>query len=197
MTPIEREIRYESDRDLEFADEIRRMPGCELIDRCIQCATCSGICPLSAYMDQTPRRIIQLARSGFKQDVLNCNTIWLCTSCYQCQVECPKEIGITDVMYALKTKALEEGIHPKRFAPPVLYKEFYKMVKGKGRITESHLIERLLLNANPLAAWGMKWLGLKLVRTKRISLRGEKMERPSALHTSLKALKPIDGKRKP
>src|SRR5689334_23158166 len=150
MNPIEREIRFESDRDPEFADQIRRMPGCELLNRCIQCATCSGICPLSTYMDMTPRRVIQLTRDGFKQDVLNCNTIWLCTSCYQCQVECPKEIGITDVMYALKTKAFEANIYPKRFTPPVLYKEFFKLVCNNGRVSEGPLMQRTLFKTQPL-----------------------------------------------
>src|SRR5512144_765357 len=106
MKAIQREVRFESDRDPAFAESIRKMPGCEAIDRCIQCATCSGICPVSTYMDYTPRRVIELTRSGFKADVLRSNTIWICASCYACQVECPKEIGIADVMTALKTRAI-------------------------------------------------------------------------------------------
>ncbi len=197
MSVVERQIRFESDRDLEFADEIRRMPGCELIDRCIQCATCSGVCPVSTYMELTPRRVIELTRRGFKKDVLNANTIWLCTSCYECQVECPKEIGITDVMYALKSKAIEAGIEPKHFGPPVLFKQFFGMVKRTGRMSETPLAVMTFLKSNPLAFWGMKSLGIRLLRTGRFSVKFERMPKPSAVQEVLSNASPIDGRRRP
>ncbi len=197
MSVVERQIRFESDRDLEFADEIRRMPGCELIDRCIQCATCSGVCPVSTYMELTPRRVIELTRRGFKKDVLNANTIWLCTSCYECQVECPKEIGITDVMYALKSKAIEAGIEPKHIGPPVLFKQYFGMVKRTGRMSETPLAVMTFLKSNPLAFWGMKSLGIRLLRTGRFSVKFERMPKPSAVQEVLSNASPIDGRRRP
>lgn len=196
MSSIQRQIRYESDRDLAFADEIRAMPGCELMDRCIQCATCSGVCPVSSYMEITPRRVIELTRRGFKQDVLNANTIWICTSCYECQVECPKEIGITDIMYALKAKAIEAGIEPKHFGPTVLFKEFFGMVKRTGRMSETQLAVRAFAKSNPLQFWGMKKLGIRLLRTGRFSVKLEHMPKTQPLKDALRHADPIDGRRK-
>lgn len=189
MAAIEREIRYESDRDTKFADELRAMPGCEAIDRCIQCATCSGICPVSTYMDLTPRRVIELARSGFKDDVLRSNTIWICASCYACQVECPKQIGIADVMMALKTKAIASGAAPKGLPIPVLAREFYGMVYETGRVSESGLVQKLYLKTNPMKALGLRRLGQKLWRTGRLSLKRESMRNPESLKKVLRAMK--------
>ena len=69
----------------------------------LQCGLCSGNCPLSLYMDYTPRRLMHLSREGFKDEVLRSNSIWLCTTCYNCMVQCPKGINITHLMYALSS----------------------------------------------------------------------------------------------
>lgn len=180
-------VRFETDRDLGFADAIRKVPGCESIDRCIQCATCSGICPVATYMDLTPRRVIELTRSGFKNDVLRSNTIWLCASCYACQAECPKQIGIVDVMYALKRRAIQEGAYPKRLPMPVLFREFYRMVFRRGRVTESRLANQMYLRTNPFKALGMLGLGWKLLRTHRLSVKADSMRHPEALQPPLRA----------
>lgn len=192
MRKPEREIRFESDRDPGFADEIRSMPGCELMDRCIQCATCSGICPMSEMMQHTPRRIIELTRNGFKTDVLTSNTIWLCTSCYQCQVECPKEIGITDIMYALKTKAIESGAYEKRFPIPVLANEFFSMVKKNGRVSESRLVQKLFLKTKPAKLLAMRKLGIGLIKTGRFSMKEERMRHPEKLQRALANLEKLE-----
>jgi len=74
--------RREEDRDPDFAKAVARTLGGEKLFECIQCGTCTGICPVSEYMDHTPRQIIGLARQGFRREVLSSRTIWLCASCY-------------------------------------------------------------------------------------------------------------------
>ena len=186
--PIQQTIKYETDRDREFARWITRMAGGERISRCIQCGLCSATCPLSLYMDYTPRRLINLAREGFKKEVLGSFTIWLCASCYACRVECPKQINVTDIMYAFKRRAIQEGVYPRRFPIPVLAREFCKMVFSKGRITESLLVTNLFLRTNWMKFLGMGKLGLNLIRTGRFSLLPESIRRRKQLQTMLKAL---------
>lgn len=174
---IQRTLKYESDRVKGFGREVMKVPGCEELENCIQCGTCSGVCPLSIYMDYTPRQVMELTRSDFKREVLSSVTIWLCASCYACTVECPKEIRVTDIMYELKQRAIKEHVYPRRFPIPVLAREFTEMVKKNGRITEMLLVMKLFLKTSWLA--GMKnWrLGLDLMRTGRLSLATEKIER--------------------
>ena len=174
---LKRVVKFEAERDPAFAHWISHTVGGERIRHCLQCGLCSGSCPLSLYMDYTPRRLMHLSREGFKEEVLGSYTIWLCTCCYACMVECPKKINITHLMYALKTRAMQEHFYPKRFAIPVLAREFSRMIRGSGRITESRLVVRVFLKTAIWRLIGFSNLGLKLFRTGRMRLGREKIRR--------------------
>jgi len=168
--------KHEYERDPEFSRWITSVMGAEKLQHCIQCGMCSAACPLAPYMQHTPRQLIQLAREGFKEEVLKSSTFWFCSSCYACAVQCPKEIKVTEVMYALKRRAMEEKIHPKRASIPVMAKEFARMVYKRGRVTETELMTLLMLKTNPLRFFKMSRLGRKLMKTGRFSLKQEKIE---------------------
>ncbi|MCX6825783.1 MAG: 4Fe-4S dicluster domain-containing protein [candidate division Zixibacteria bacterium] len=183
-----RKIKYEAELDPGFADKIASIPGGEKLFKCIQCGTCSGMCPLSPDMDYTPRQIIAMIRAGFKKEVLSSHTCWLCASCYACTVECPKEIKITDIMYAAKRLAIQEKVYPKRFAIPVLAREFFNGVKRQGRSNESFLLTRLYLKTNPLQLFKQAFLGLQLFYRGRMSLKLESIEHKNELKALLNSL---------
>lgn len=188
MMKVTRTIKYDADRVKGFGREVMRVPGCEELESCIQCGTCSGVCPLSIYMDHTPRQVMALTRADFKHEVLSSQTIWLCASCYACTVECPRGIRITDIMYELKQRAITEGIYPKHLPIPVLAREFTEMVKRHGRITEMLLVIKLFLKTSPLAAMGNWRLGIDLLKTGRMSLATEKIEKRGDLGRMLDAV---------
>lgn len=112
MEAIQRTVKYEADLSPQFSEEIRHLPGGETLWQCIQCGLCSASCPLSIYMDYTPRRIMAMTREGFKEEVLQSKTIWLCASCYACTVFCPQQVEITHIMYHLKQMAIREKRYP-------------------------------------------------------------------------------------
>ncbi|MDH7511443.1 MAG: 4Fe-4S dicluster domain-containing protein [Clostridiales bacterium] len=187
---IQRKVKYEEELDRQFLGLVKELSGCEEIDRCIQCGTCSSSCPMSVYMDYPPRKIIAMIKNGFKEEALKSFTIWLCPSCYTCQVRCPANIKITDVMYALKRMAIGERVYPARFAIPVLDKEMSKIIASNGRNSELWLILNLYLKSRK--PWGllkMAPLGLKLMKTGRMSLKKESIKNKEQLRTLLKALK--------
>jgi len=188
---IEEKVKRESRRDPEFARWVRSVAGGEDIRRCIQCGACSSACQLSSYMDYTPRRIINLAREGFKKEVLGSFTIWLCASCYACRARCPKEIKITDIMYALKRRAIREGTYPARFPTAVMAKEFANMIFSRGRVTENYLVTMLFLKTNWFKFLGMSRLGLGLLRAGRMSFFPDSVKNRSEIKTILNA---VDGK---
>lgn len=185
---IERTIKYESDRSVGFGRDVMRVPGCEQLENCIQCGTCSGVCPLSIYMDHSPRQVMALTRADFRDEVLRSHTIWLCASCYACTVECPQQIRITDIMYELKQRAIDAGIYPRRFPIPVLAHEFTRMVRKHGRITELVLVIRLFLKTDWFAALGNWRLGIDLMRTGRFSLLTERIRRHGDIARMLDAV---------
>ena len=192
MWQPKRQIIYEEDLSPGFVKEIEKASQCDTLAQCIQCGTCSGTCPLSIYMDYTPRRIIAMTRAGMKDDVLKSFTIWLCASCYECTVECPKSIKVTDVMYALKQRAIKDKVYPKRFVVPVLAREFFNTAMTLGRNHEGWLILMMYLKSNPFLLLKQVFLGMKLFFTGRLEIlpntikakRGEKGD----LHTIMQAI---------
>ncbi len=191
--PLAQKIKYEAERDQDFARWVIAQSGGENLRHCIQCGVCSATCPLSLYMDYTPRRLINLAREGFKKEVLSSLTIWLCASCYACRVECPKEIQVTDIMYALKRRAIQDGVYPRRFPIPVLAKEFGRMIFTWGRVNETLLVIDLFLRTNWFRFLSMTGLGFNLMRTGRMSFMPDSIRRRGELRKILAAL---DGENK-
>ena len=187
---IQRKVKYEEELDPGFGDDIKRLSGCEQIDECLQCGTCSSSCPMAVYMDHPPRKIMAMVKSGFKDEVLRSFTIWLCPSCYTCQVRCPAKIKITDVMYALKRKAIEEKVYPSRFVIPILDREMSRIIAKHGRNSEMMLILRLYLKSrNPLGLLRMAPIGIKLLRTGRMSLKQDSIKNTKELRALLNAVK--------
>jgi len=185
---LNRTVKFEADRDPEFAWWISHTVGGERIRHCLQCGLCSASCPLSQHMDYTPRRLMHLSREGFKDEALSSYTIWLCTACYRCMVECPKKINLTHLMYALKERAIKERVYPKRFPIPVMARQFCAMIRGSGRITESWLMVRVFLRTAVWRLFGMRRLGWKLFRTGRMNLKADKIERRDELTTLLSSV---------
>jgi heterodisulfide reductase subunit C len=162
------EIVHESELDKGFGKQIAKNAHGEKLFGCIQCGNCSAACPLSIYMDHTPRKIIAMVRAGFKDEVMSSKTIWLCASCYNCTAECPKGIKITDVMYALKREAITNKIYPKSFPIPIMASTFFKEVRKRGRINETWLLTNYYMRYNIFKMFGYASLGIKLFFTGRL-----------------------------
>lgn len=185
-----RKVKYERELERDITAEVLATPGGEKILTCLQCGTCGSACPMSVYMDHTPRRLIGMLREGFKQEVVESFAIWLCASCYECTVRCPAGIKVTDVMYALKRTAIHEGIYPRRFPIPVLAKEFMEMLKGNGRSNEFWLVLRVLLKTAPMKLLTSWPLGLRLLQRGRMRITGGQISKTAGneLKTMLDAM---------
>ncbi len=170
-------VKFEKELERDLAAEVVATPGGEKIFSCLQCGTCGSACPVSVYMDYTPRRLIGMVREGFKKEVITSFAIWLCASCYECTVRCPAGIRVTDVMYALKRIAIREGIYPRRFPVPVLAKEFIRMLKGTGRNNEFWLVLKVLLKTAPMKLLTSWPLGLRLWKRGRLCLGSTRIPR--------------------
>jgi Fe-S oxidoreductase len=77
----------------------------EHLRACLQCGTCSGVCPFGYLMEYPPGRMIAMLRAGLFERVINTDSVWMCVSCYACTQACPSKIPITA---GLMTRAKEE-----------------------------------------------------------------------------------------
>ena len=187
---ITRTVKYEEELDADFTHQVAAEPGGDAIWNCLQCGTCSAICPVSIYMDRTPRRIIGLIRGGFRDEVLGSLSIWICTSCYACTVECPQKIRITDIMYIAKRLAMKESPY-HRFVVPAVEEAFVKMVRKNGRLTESRMGIQVVRRSGLRSGFTMLPIAWRLLRRKRMRLlHVERMDDPASLRAVLDALEP-------
>src|SRR4030065_566080 len=87
-----------------FSSLLEIMDG-DRIKACLQCGTCSGICPFGYLMDFPPSKMISALRAGYFDKVISNETIWMCVSCYACTKSCPMKIPLT---LGLMTRTKEE-----------------------------------------------------------------------------------------
>jgi len=83
-------------------------------EACIQCGTCTNVCPVVAdyqqdpqlmgFLDLTPQQIVNAYRLGITNRVLNSRMAWDCFMCFKCQEHCPKQIPVAEMMYELRNR---------------------------------------------------------------------------------------------
>jgi len=88
------------------------MPLTDTFSQCFGCQNCSTICPVVAEYDIPERSLILLPHQimyslglGLLDIARGSAMIWNCLSCYQCQENCPQNVSVCDILFALKNKA--------------------------------------------------------------------------------------------
>jgi len=105
---ISRETIDNEDIDPEFVDKIVKA-GADRIRTCIQCGTCSSVCPSGRRTAFRTRELIRKALLGLKDEVLSSPDLWLCATCFTCLERCPRQIKVTDAIIIMRNMAVEEG----------------------------------------------------------------------------------------
>lgn len=101
---------------LEITDAVLEVGG-ESLMVCMQCGTCTGVCPWSLVQEFSPRlliRLVSLGIEGYEED-----SLWNCVTCATCVTRCPREIDIIDVIRSTRSIMLESGIVPPLFRVPL------------------------------------------------------------------------------
>ena len=81
----------------KFFESLYHVTDGERFKTCLQCGSCSGVCPFGYLMDYPPGRMIAWLRADIFEEVTRSDTIWMCVSCYACAQICPSNIPITAV----------------------------------------------------------------------------------------------------
>jgi len=97
----------------EFVRKVKELSG-QNLQLCYQCGLCTGGCPAAANMDISPRQIIELARLGLEEEIANSKTVWICASCLNCDVNCPRGVNISKIMEAIRLLTLRKNVDQVR-----------------------------------------------------------------------------------
>jgi len=83
--------------------------------RCLQCAICTGSCPVARVIEGfNPREIIlRYMLYGEQEEVLADEKLWCCTTCHACQERCPHEITISGLLTHIMNLAARGGNLPR------------------------------------------------------------------------------------
>lgn len=91
-----------------FLEKVKTISG-EAFKTCMQCGTCSVVCPMTGEMEMTTRQVMHLVQWGQGETLLGANTPWICASCHSCEVRCPRGIDIPRVMESLRLLTLRRN----------------------------------------------------------------------------------------
>ena len=89
--------------------DIRIIEG---LNACINCGTCTAICPAAAISDYDPRMIVDTVQHGNENELeqlLKSDTIWYCGECLSCKTRCPRDNTPGYIIQALRALSIETG----------------------------------------------------------------------------------------
>ena len=175
---MQKETIIPESRDSAFRDLIIKSPGGKNLPTCMQCGICAGSCPVSHEMDHTPRQLVRMIQLGLKKEVLNSNTIWICTSCFSCSVRCPRGIYPTELMETLKPIAIKDGIKNRNAKFDDIFAD---VVKNNGRASEFLLISKYSISEPGMIK--QVPFGLELMSKGKLPLSIDKMDDTRELYS--------------
>jgi len=144
------------------------------VKMCMQCGVCAGSCPLGNAWEHTPQKIFMMIRAGKREDVLTSDSMWMCTSCYNCIVRCPRELPITHIMHGLATYAKRLGLVPANQPTAWFSGVFWNNLLKKGRVNELKLGLSLYFKDGFMSgikeALAHQKLGMQMMKAKRMSV---------------------------
>ena len=173
------------------------------VKMCMQCGVCAGSCPLGAHWEHTPQKLFMMIRAGKRDEVLGTDSMWMCTSCYNCVVRCPRKLPITQIMHGLAQYAHRLGLAPKMQPTRDLSLIFWSNCTRTGRVNELRFTMALYFKDGLIAgfkkALSMQGVALALLKAKRLNpfelLRGHDCKDKAGIHRMLKKAQEIEARR--
>ena len=79
---------------------------------CINCGTCTAVCPAAEFYKYAPRKIVSIVQTRDDAQIealLRSDTIWYCGECMSCVTRCPRKNGAGLVIMALRNLSARLG----------------------------------------------------------------------------------------
>jgi quinone-modifying oxidoreductase subunit QmoC len=174
------------------------------VKMCMQCGVCAGSCPFGPHWEHSPQKLFMMIRAGKREEVLSTDSIWMCTSCYNCIVRCPRKLPITHIMHGLARYSHQLGMVAKGQPTRDIAVLFWKNIVKGGRLNELtfslSMYFRDGFGQGVKNAMAMQGIGLALVKTKRLNpmeiLGGHMCKDKSGIQRMLAKAAEIEDKRR-
>ena len=93
----------------KLAEDYRIKEG---LNACINCGTCTAICPAAEFYNYDPRSITDLVQSeddNAIEELLESEAIWYCGECMSCITRCPRNNAPGLIIMALRSLSIDGG----------------------------------------------------------------------------------------
>jgi quinone-modifying oxidoreductase subunit QmoC len=175
-----------------------------MVKMCMQCGVCAGSCPFGPHWQHSPQKIFMMIRAGKREEVLTSDSMWMCTSCYNCMVRCPRQLPITHIMHGLANYAHRLELAAKGQPTRDVARLFWNNLMKTGRINELTFSLALYFKdgfiqgiKNSLA---MQAAGLGLLMAKRLNpmeiFGGHKCKEQDGIHRMIAKAREIEDRRR-
>ena len=146
-----------------------------------------------------------MIRAGKRAEVLTSDAMWMCTSCYNCVVRCPRKLPITQIMHGIASYAQELGLAPEVQPTRDFSIQFWKNCTKTGRVNEMKLTVGLYFKDGLVAGikqvMNMLPVALGLMKAGRLNpfelLRGHSPKDQKGIAAMLKRARAIEAQRAP
>ena len=170
MNALARPAPYANDFLREVEERVERG---DWVRMCMQCGVCAGSCPLGEHWEHSPQKIFMMIRAGKRDEVLKSDAVWMCTSCYNCIVRCPRQLPITHIIHGLATYAHRQGLAPRVQPTRDFSLQFWGNSTRTGRVNEMRLTLGLYFRDGFVAGlkkgWSMRNVAFGLLRAGRLN----------------------------
>jgi heterodisulfide reductase subunit C1 len=95
----------------QLNNDIRFIEG---LKACINCGTCTAICPAAQFFEYDPRQITDTVQQGNEMEIeqlLKSETIWYCGECLSCKTRCPQGNTPGYIIQSLRQLSQETGYY--------------------------------------------------------------------------------------
>ena len=93
----------------QLAEDIRFKEG---LNACLNCGTCTAICPAAEFYNYQPRQIVDILQTKDDPQIetlLKSDVIWYCGECMSCVTRCPRNNAPGLLIMALRSLSQESG----------------------------------------------------------------------------------------
>ncbi len=93
----------------KLAEDFRFQEG---MNACMNCGTCTAICPAAEFYHYDPRRVVDTVQSRDDEAIealLKSETIWYCGECMSCVTRCPRKNAVGLIIVALRSLSQDLG----------------------------------------------------------------------------------------
>ena len=131
---------------------------------CINCGTCTAICPAASFYDYDPREIadqLQVEDEQVLEELLTGEKIWFCGQCMSCKTRCPRGNTPGLLILALRNLSINSGLYMKSTRGRQMY--VLKKMVGDTILSKGYCVypdnvdPELFPEQGPIWSWVMKY----------------------------------------